>query len=59
MDVGRRCNLSYYDSSQEEWYDDLAYHSAPMGYYGLPYYYDEECLGEELEIEDEYLVIEW
>ena len=54
MDVGRRCNLSYYDSSQEEWYDDLAYHSAPMGYYGLPYYKEEE-----LEIEDEYLVIEW
>ena len=31
-----------------------------MGFYGLPYYYEQEYLDEEeLEIEDEYLVIEW
>ena len=50
--------LSYYYPSQDEWYDVPAYY-APMGYYGLPCYEEEDLGEEELQINDEYLVIEW
>ena len=50
--------LSYYYPSQDEWCDVPAY-CTPMGYYGLPYYEEEDLGEEELQIQVEDVEEEW